>query len=127
MALFLALKYFGSESVNLLECWALYGYSNLIWMPVALVAWSPITILNWIFVGVGYGLSVAFLLRNLYTVLSATDKRASKILLIFVIVLHTALAITIKWLFFKKASLIVDGKLHSHVRTLGNGSTRFLF
>jgi protein YIPF1/2 len=29
IVLFLALKYFGSESANLLECWALYGYSNL--------------------------------------------------------------------------------------------------
>ena len=106
IVLFLALKYFGSESANLLECWALYGYSNLIWIPVALIAWSPISILNWVFVGVGFGLSVAFLVRNLYPVLSATDKQTSKALLILVIVLHAALAITIKWLFFAHGSLI---------------------
>ncbi|TQS34882.1 hypothetical protein Golomagni_04717 [Golovinomyces magnicellulatus] len=110
VALFLALKYFGSETSNLLECWALYGYSNLIWIPVAMVAWSPITILNWVIVGIGFGFSVAFLLRNLYPVLSITNKRASKILLIFIVVLHVALAVTIKWLFFKKASLIGDEK-----------------
>ncbi|KAE9363525.1 Yip1-domain-containing protein [Stipitochalara longipes BDJ] len=98
--LFLALKYFGSESANLLECWALYGYSNLIWIPVALISWSPISILNYVFVGVGFGLSVAFLLRNLYPVLSATDKQTSKILLILVVVLHAFLAIFIKVLFF---------------------------
>lgn len=100
MALFLALKYSGSEAANLMECWALYGYSNLIWIPVALISWSPFTLLNWIFVGVGFGVSVAFLLRNLYPVLSATDKQRSKLLLIFVVVLHAALAIAIKFLFF---------------------------
>jgi hypothetical protein len=104
IVLFLALKYFGSESANLLECWALYGYSNLIWIPVALISWSQLTILNWVFVAVGFGYSVAFLLRNLYPVLSATDKQVSKILLIVVVVLHAALAIAIKWLFFSYGS-----------------------
>lgn len=100
VALFLALKYSGSEAANVLECWALYGYSNLIWIPVALISWSPFTLLNWIFVGIGFGVSLAFLLRNLYPVLNATDKQASKLLLIFVVVLHAALAIAIKFLFF---------------------------
>jgi hypothetical protein len=104
--LFLALKYFGSESANLLECWALYGYSNLIWIPVALISWSPFSILNWIFVAIGFGVSVAFLLRNLYPVLSATDKQTSKALLILVVVLHAGLAIAIKWLFFAHNSQI---------------------
>lgn len=104
MGLYLALRYFGSESANLLECWALYGYANLIWIPVALISWSPISILNWVFVGVGFGMSVAFLLRNLYPVLSATDKQVSKILLIVVIVLHAALSLTIKILFFAHGS-----------------------
>ncbi|PBP25981.1 Yip1-domain-containing protein [Diplocarpon rosae] len=106
IVLFLALKYFGSESANLLECWALYGYSNLIWIPVALISWSPITILNWVFVGIGFGLSVAFLLRNLYPVLSATDKQTSKVLLILVVCLHAGLTIAIKVLFFAHGSPI---------------------
>lgn len=104
MALFLALRYFGSESANLLECWALYGYSNLIWIPVALISWSPISILNWVFVGVGFGLSVVFLVRNLYPVLSATDRQISKILLVIVILLHAGLSLTIKILFFAHGS-----------------------
>lgn len=106
VVLFLALKYFGSESANLLECWALYGYSNLIWIPVALISWSNLTLLNWVFVGIGFGLSVAFLLRNLYPVLSATDKQTSKVLLIIVVCLHAGLAIAIKWLFFAHQSLV---------------------
>lgn len=40
------LRWFGSESANVLECWALYGYANLIWIPVALVSWSPLTGMN---------------------------------------------------------------------------------
>jgi hypothetical protein len=43
IALYFTLKWFGSESANLLECWCLYGYANLIWIPVALISWSPIT------------------------------------------------------------------------------------
>jgi protein YIPF1/2 len=102
--LFGALRYFGSESANLLECWALYGYANLIWIPVALISWSNISILNYVFVGVGFGLSVAFLLRNFWPVLSATDRQTSKVLLILVVALHLGLAIAIKVLFFKAGS-----------------------
>lgn len=37
------LKWYGSESANLLECACLYGYANLVWIAVALVSWSPIS------------------------------------------------------------------------------------
>jgi hypothetical protein len=102
--LFLALRYSGSESANLLECWALYGYSNLIWIPVALISWSGIDILNYVFVAVGFGMSAVFLLRNLYPVISATDRQRSKALLIAVLALHAGLAIAIKVLFFAHGS-----------------------
>jgi len=104
VALFFALRYFGSELANLLECWALYGYANLIWILVALISWSPVTILNWIFVGIGFSVSITFLLRNLYPVLSATDHQTSKILLILVVALHLGLSIAIKILFFAHGS-----------------------
>ena len=100
IALWGILKWFGSESANLLECWALYGYANLIWIPVALISWSPITILNWVFVGLGLAVSSLFLFRNLYPVLSSTPLKTSKILLIVVLALHAGLAIAIKVLFF---------------------------
>ncbi|KAK3078627.1 hypothetical protein LTS18_007027 [Coniosporium uncinatum] len=104
IGLWATLKWFGSESANLLECWALYGYANLIWIPVALISWSPITILNYVFVGVGFAISALFLFRNLYPVLSATDVRTSKILLVVVVALHAGLAIAIKILFFAHGS-----------------------
>ncbi|KAF2089556.1 Yip1-domain-containing protein [Saccharata proteae CBS 121410] len=100
IALWGLLKWFGSESANLLECWALYGYANIIWIPVALISWSPITILNYVFVGVGFAISALFLFRNLYPILSATDVKTSKILLVVVVALHAGLAIAIKILFF---------------------------
>lgn len=127
VVLFLALKYFGSESANLLECWALYGYSNLIWIPVALISWSPLSILNYIFVGVGFGLSVAFLLRNLYPVLSATDKQTSKILLILVVILHAVLAIFIKVLFFAHGSPARKTPEETKPETGGDSMKFFMF
>jgi len=104
VALWAVLKWFGSESANVLECLALYGYANLIWIPVALVSWSPLTALNYAFVGVGFAVSAVFLFRNLYPVLSATDVKTSKILLIIVVALHAGLAIAIKILFFAHGS-----------------------
>lgn len=53
---------------------------------------------------VGFAASAFFLLRNLYPILSATDKQTSKILLIVVVVLHAGLAIAIKILFFATGS-----------------------
>lgn len=100
VALWGALRWFGSSTADLIECWALYGYSNLIWIAVALVSWSPLTALNWALVGVGFAWTAFFLLRNLYPVLSATDAKASKVLLILVILLHAGLAVAIKILFF---------------------------
>jgi len=119
IALWGVLKWFGSESANLLECWALYGYANLIWIPVALISWSPITILNWVFVGAGFGISALFLFRNLYPVLSATDVKTSKVLLILVVGLHAGLAIAIKILFFayvRHAAIALDRDLLTSLR-----------
>ncbi|KAK4541678.1 hypothetical protein LTR36_007822 [Oleoguttula mirabilis] len=104
------LKWFaGSEAAGLVECWALYGYGNLIWIPVALVSWSPLTALNYAFVGVGFALSAVFLFRNLYPVVSATDAKTSRVLLVVVIALHAGLAIAIKILFFAHGSPAAKG------------------
>ncbi|ODH50141.1 hypothetical protein GX48_03697 [Paracoccidioides brasiliensis] len=93
---------------DLIECWALYGYANLVWIAVALVSWSPLTVLNWVLVGIGFGWTVFFMLRNLYPVLSATDVKTSKMLLIAVILLHAGLAIAIKILFFAHGSPVSE-------------------
>ncbi|TGZ83073.1 Yip1-domain-containing protein [Ascodesmis nigricans] len=103
-ALWVVLRWWGVESANLLELACLYGYANLVWLPVAVASVSPITILNWVFVGVGLASSGLFLFRNLYPVVSATDHRTAKILLIVVVALHAGLALAIKILFFAHGS-----------------------
>jgi protein YIPF1/2 len=73
-----------------------------------------------VFVGIGFGVSVAFLLRNLYPVLSATDKQTSKILLVLVVCLHAFLAIFIKVLFFAPGKTPKDSAPDNN-----GGSTKF--
>ncbi|KAK0934420.1 hypothetical protein LTR29_014011 [Friedmanniomyces endolithicus] len=109
LGLWAVLRWFGSESANLIECWALYGYGNLIWIPVALASWSQLNLLNYAFVAVGFALSAVFLFRNLYPVVSATDAKTSRILLVVVIALHAGLAIAIKILFFAHQSPAAKG------------------
>lgn len=89
-----------------MECWALYGYANLIWIPVACISWSPITALNYIFVAVGFVLSAGFLVRNMWPVLGGVEGGWRRGLVIAVVVLHAALAIAIKQLFFAHGSLV---------------------
>ena len=131
------LKWYGSESANLLECGCLYGYANLVWIVVALVSWSPISsksgtvpvmscmiherallttgsppflVLNLVFVALGLAFSAFFLLRNLYPVLSTTEAKTSKILLVLVFALHAGFAIAIKVLFFAATSPVGPNK-----------------
>ena len=85
--------------------------------------------LNYAFVAVGFALSAAFLFRNLYVlnaylyspstmtnnmcrsypVVSATDAKTSRVLLIVVLALHAGLAIAIKILFFAHGSPAAKG------------------
>ncbi|KAF2004726.1 Yip1-domain-containing protein [Amniculicola lignicola CBS 123094] len=37
------LKWWGVESASLLEVACLYGYANLVWIPVAVICWSPVS------------------------------------------------------------------------------------
>lgn len=100
IGLWALLRWFGAESATLVECWALYGYANFVWIPVALISWSPISALNYVFSAVGFAWSVAFLVRNLWPVVSVTEAKISRTLVIAVILLHAGLAIAIKILFF---------------------------
>lgn len=67
---------------------------------MALISWSPIRALNYVFVGIGFALSAVFLVRNLWPVVSVTEAKVSRVLVIAVIVLHAGLAIAIKITFF---------------------------
>jgi len=96
------LKWYGSDSANLLECLSLYGYANVIWVPVSIASVSPIAILNWVFTAVGLTVSALFLFRNLYPVISGIDSKTSKIVLVLMLVLHGGYALAINILFFAR-------------------------
>ncbi|KAF2998902.1 hypothetical protein E8E13_005486 [Curvularia kusanoi] len=86
-----------------------YGYTGLV--PVGL--WGVLKwygILNYTFVALGLAFSATFLLRNLYPVLSTTEAKTSKILLIVVLALHAGFAIAIKVLFFAATSPVGPNK-----------------
>lgn len=68
------------------------------------------TVVNFTVVAVGLAFSAAFLLRNLYPVLSTTEAKTSKILLVVVVVLHAGFAIAIKVLFFAATSPVGPNK-----------------
>ena len=67
---------------------------------MAIISWSPISLLNYIFTAIGFVVSVVFLVRNLWPVVSVTDAKISRVLVIAVVVLHAGLAIAIKITFF---------------------------
>ena len=106
IALWGALRWFGAaggggqEGATLVECWALYGYANVIWVPVALISWSPVTVLNYVFVALGFAASTVFLVRNMWPVVSVTEAKVARVLVVGMVVLHAALAVAIKILFF---------------------------
>lgn len=113
LLLSLALRYLGAGGpdapASALEHLSLYGYANVIWIPVALVSWSPVDVLNYVFVGVGLALSGLFLVRNLWPVISTTPAQRAKGLLVVVVLLHVGLAVAIKVLFFAHASPALKG------------------
>ena len=112
IGLWACLKWFGAESATLIECWALYGYANCIWVPVALISWSPVTALNYVFVGLGFAWSATFLMRNLWPIVNATDAKVSKMLVFAVVALHAGLAIAIKFLFFALSPILSPALQH---------------
>lgn len=94
---------------------SLYGYSNIIWIPVAILAVTPLDgllpkftdLFRWFVVLLGYAFSAVFLAKNLKAIYLprdtagvTVDKTPGGILLSVVLLLHVAVAIAIKYLFF---------------------------
>lgn len=98
---------------SILEILCLYGYSNAAWVPVSIVAISPLEFLHftavsnwlrWIAVIVGFLISGAFLLRNLLPVVNRADAKTAQLMTVGVVCLHVAFAVSIKVLFFSYVS-----------------------
>ena len=117
-----ALRYVGVTEWSLVEAVAVWGYGQFVWIPVAVrsllsfpvccsiflctiytlqaLCVIPVPILRWVLVGLACGLSGYFLLSNVYPILATADSKTPRAFVIVIVLLHLALALTFKVLFF---------------------------
>lgn len=115
LGLFFVVRYTNiAPSVTLLQFVCLYGYSNAIWIFVAILSLlsivnSPVisNVIRWILVAVGYSVSGSFIAKNLYKAVVPAEQGAIEVnkkpamaILIGAVLLHTVLAFAVKMLFF---------------------------
>ncbi|KAK7020045.1 hypothetical protein R3P38DRAFT_2972422 [Favolaschia claudopus] len=98
--LWVALRYLGVGEWSVVEAIAIWGYGMFVWIPVSILAVIPISIVRWSLVGIAFGLSGYFLVRNVYPILASAEAKATRLLIIIIAALHLGLAITFKVLFF---------------------------
>ncbi|KAJ7083435.1 hypothetical protein C8R44DRAFT_992000 [Mycena epipterygia] len=98
--LWAALRYLGVGEWSVVEAVALWGYAMFVWIPVSILAVIPNSIVRWVLVGIGFGLSGYFLVRNIYPILSSADAKATRLFIILIAALHAGLALTFQLLFF---------------------------
>ncbi|CAE6411071.1 unnamed protein product [Rhizoctonia solani] len=94
-----ALRYLGTEW-SIVEGIAVWGYAMAIWIPVAVMCIIPIPILRWVLVGLAFGSSGWYITRNVYPVLASADQKPARLIIVALAVLHAAIALTFKVLFF---------------------------
>ncbi|KDE08191.1 hypothetical protein MVLG_01670 [Microbotryum lychnidis-dioicae p1A1 Lamole] len=98
--IWVALKYWaGSTERSAVEIVSLYGYQATIWIVTAWLTLIPYSPLRAVLVLIATALSGAFLLRNLYPVITTAPNVSSRALLIVIAVLHLVLAIAM-WVGF---------------------------
>jgi len=71
-----------------------------LWVPVSILCVIPVPIVRWVLVLVAFGTSGYFLIVNIYPILATAEAKATRLLIIIIAVLHAALALTFKVLFF---------------------------
>lgn len=116
LGLWLVVRYLDiAPRTTLLQFICLYGYSNVIWIPVAILSVAPLlgtptlaNVLRWIFVAVGFAFSAMFLTKNVYRMLVPADvganvvvnKKPAMAILGAIVVLHIGLSFVVKMTFF---------------------------
>ncbi|KAI0092751.1 Yip1-domain-containing protein [Irpex rosettiformis] len=98
--LWLGLRYLGVGEWSVVETVALWGYGQFVWIPVSLLCVIPFSAARWTFVGIGFALSGFFLVFNIYPVLATADQKAVRLIAILLVLLHAAIALCFKVLFF---------------------------
>ncbi|KAJ6623631.1 Yip1-domain-containing protein [Mycena sp. CBHHK59/15] len=107
--LWLALRYLGVGEWSVVEAVAIWGYAMFVWIPVSILCVIPVSIVRWALVGIAFGLSGYFLVRNIYPILSSAEAKATRLLIIIIAALHAALAITFQVLFFNYYVVAPEG------------------
>jgi len=98
IALFLFFKWVEIK-IRFIEILCIYGYSLVVYSPIALLCIIPSQLVQWIAVSVGCVISTIFLIFNLWVPLRTRISKAF-IMLIVMTVLHVALALSFKLYFF---------------------------
>ncbi|KAL7416034.1 hypothetical protein BDY24DRAFT_380850 [Mrakia frigida] len=100
--LWAVVRWLGGAEVGwgVVEALVIYGYAMSVYIPISVLCIIPIPMLRWILVGLGAGSSGWFLIRNIYPVLAGLDSKFPRLLVIAIVVLHAAIALTFKVVFF---------------------------
>lgn len=98
--LWLGLRYLGVGEWSVVEALAVWGYGQFVWIPVSLLCVIPVPVVRWVLVGVGFLFSGYFLAANTYPILASADAKSVRLVIILLAVLHAALALCFKVLFF---------------------------
>ncbi|KAJ7452271.1 hypothetical protein FB451DRAFT_1145336 [Mycena latifolia] len=98
--LWAALRWMGVGEWGVVEAIAVWGYGMFVWIPVAILAVIPVPVVRWALVGIGFGLSGYFLVRNVYPILATADSKSPRLLVLVLLALHAGLALSFKVLFF---------------------------
>ncbi|KAF8607406.1 Yip1-domain-containing protein [Ceratobasidium sp. AG-I] len=126
-ALWAVLRYLGTEW-SIVEGIAVWGYAMAVWIPVAALCIIPIPILRWTLVGLAFGSSGWYLVRNVYPVLVSADQKPARLIIIALAGLHAAIALTFKVLFFSYYIVpSIGGKDPIAGTGPGSNSTRVMF
>jgi len=98
-----AIFYWFDVPVRTLEVISIYGYSFSIYIIVAILSLFPSNSVRWIIAGIGFGISLLFLLINFFGVIRQHVARGL-LILICMGVAHAGLALLLKLYFFETIS-----------------------
>ncbi|KAK4050181.1 hypothetical protein OIO90_005163 [Microbotryomycetes sp. JL221] len=111
-----ALKYWaGATERSVVEVISLYGYSTTVWIIASWLNLLPVSILRLALVFGATAISLFFLIRNLYPVISNAPNVSSRLLLVVIVVVHLITSLALYWAFLASGS----GALHSGNPDLG--------
>ncbi|KAL8291756.1 hypothetical protein RQP46_002014 [Phenoliferia psychrophenolica] len=98
LLLWAALKYWaGVDERSPVEIVSIYGYASTVWILVSWLALIPFSLFQVALVLSATALSLFFLLRNLYPIISSSANTSAKLLVIVVAGLHLVLGMALWW------------------------------